>query len=54
MRPWHFNSELWLPHLWMGPELVGGHPAYARDWNWVGCNVPSNLSHSVLGSQGLL
>ena len=36
---------------WMGPgqpELVGCNQPMAGDWNWVGFEVPSDLSHSMI------
>jgi len=30
------------------PELVGGSPAHGRGWHWVGFELPSNHSHSVI------
>ena len=51
------HREAVVPHPWrrsrpgwMGPwaaELLGGSPAHGTEWDWVGSEVPSNLSHSI-------
>jgi len=36
---------------WMGPwaaELLGGSPAHGTGWDWMGFEVLSYLSHSII------
>ena len=43
------DQFVWGPEQ---PELVDGSQPTAGGWGWVGCKVPSNLSHSM-NSKGL-
>jgi len=58
VRPWHSCPEScgypipgvsqgygWVP---VQPELVGGNQSIAGRWNWMGFDVPFNLSHSMI------